>query len=348
MITTHSSTLQRLVESHLGRRRAAPLFEALELPPALLGSGPLSRAPDQHRVQRSQLAAALALVLFDGVCQRVPMAAAYVGDAVRAGRRLVFDHGALRTVGAPSGELPAGREAFARFLEPLGYALAGVYPLERLGMTGFVYAHRDLPEEIPQYFVSELHPEGFSPRFQLAAARVVSTGRDPLPSWSAELLAELAERGELDFARAADLLPCLVACFDRQHSEPRLDDYLTLAAESPEMAWIATEGNAFNHATDRVADVRAVAAAQHALGRPMKPTLEVSRSGRVVQTAFRAAAVERLFLDADDRLVTRTVPGSFHEFISRERMPDGRLDLAFDAQNAQGIFKMTDLQETRA
>jgi hypothetical protein len=40
------------------------------------------------------------------------------------------------------------------------------------------------------------------------------------------------------------------------------------------------------------------------------------------------------------------VPGSFYEFIQRERLRDlvtgvPRLDLAFDSGNAQGIFKMT-------
>ena len=35
------------------------------------------------------------------------------------------------------------------------------------------------------------------------------------------------------------------------------------------------------------------------------------------------------------------VPGSFHEIISRAKIEDGSLDLAFDAANAQGIFKMT-------
>lgn len=347
MITVHSHTspgsLGRLLESCLGRRRAAALFEAVELAPGLT----TPQEPASAGVPRTQLATALALVLFDGVCQRVPMAAAYVGDAVRAGRPLVFDHGALRTVGAlPAieawGELPAGRLAFERILRPLGYELAGTYPLERLGMTGFVYASRELPEDVPQYFVSELHPERFSVPFQAAVERVLGASRDPLPGWTAPLLAELEREGRLCFERAALLLPQLAACFDRQHPEPRLDDYLTLAAESAEMAWIATEGNAFNHATDRVADVRAVADAQRALGRPVKDELEVSRSGRVVQTAFRAAPVERLFLDAHGRLVSRTVPGSFHEFISRGRTPAGGLDLAFDAGNAQGIFKMTD------
>ena len=343
MMTMHSqpaSNLERLVEAYLGRRRAAPLFEALELSPVLLAGGP--------SVTRAELAAALALVLFDGVLGRVPLAAAYTRDAVRSGRRLVFDHGALRTVGALEphqahhGELPVGRAAFERILAPLGYRLAGTYPLERLGMTGFVYASADHAEDVPQYFVSELHPERFSARFCAAARRVVEPSRDPLPLFAAPLLAELAERGALSLDRASMLLPCLVACFDRQHPEPRLDDYLTLAAESPEMAWIATEGNAFNHATDRVPDVAAVADAQRALGRPIKGALEVSRSGRVVQTAFRAAEVERLFLDERGHLVPRRVPGSFHEFISRGRTPDGRIDLSFDAGNAQGIFKMTD------
>ena len=61
----------------------------------------------------------------------------------------------------------------------------------------------------------------------------------------------------------------------------------------------------------------------------------------MIQTAFRAAEVERLFMTEDGTLVTRRVPGSFHEFISRKCLPDGSLDLSFDAGNAQGIFAMT-------
>ncbi|MEZ5974608.1 MAG: DUF1338 family protein [Planctomycetota bacterium] len=137
------------------------------------------------------------------------------------------------------------------------------------------------------------------------------------------------------------MLPLLVACFDRQHDEPTVEDYETLLAESDEMAWIATEGNAFNHATDRVGDVHEVAEWQRSLGRPIKDAVEVSASGRVIQTAFRAAQIERLLRNANGQMVQRTVPGSFHEFITRKPMPDGSLDLAFDAGNAQSIFKMT-------
>jgi len=129
-----------------------------------------------------------------------------------------------------------------------------------------------------------------------------------------------------------------------------MDDYELLLAESAEMAWISTEGNAFNHATDRVKDVDAVAERQRALGRPIKDKVEVSASGRVRQTAFRAATVRREFITADGR-VSREVPGSFYEFITRDEVhPAGaandpvqqpRLDLAFDAGNATGIFGMT-------
>jgi hypothetical protein len=118
-------------------------------------------------------------------------------------------------------------------------------------------------------------------------------------------------------------------------------DYEVLLAESAEMAWIATEGNAFNHATDRVEDVFEVAEAQKRLGRPMKDLVEVSQSGRVLQTAFRAAEVQQLMLDDAGHLVPRAVPGSFHEFITRRRTEDGRLDLSFDSSNAQAIFRMT-------
>jgi hypothetical protein len=120
-----------------------------------------------------------------------------------------------------------------------------------------------------------------------------------------------------------------------------------LLAESKEMAWIATEGNAFNHATDRVADVGAVADRQRQLGRPIKAEVEVSKSGRVRQTAFQAAMVERLFLDDHGSLVAHVVPGSFHEFITRDEESPGVLDLRFDSSNATAIFKMTRSREPR-
>lgn len=334
MLNLHESALWALLDRVVGTVRTVRLFEALQVHATLL-------RPRGPSMSRAELAQALTMLLFEDVVRRVPMAAAYVGDALRAGRRLVFDHGALRTVAADCGALPAGELAFRRILEPLGFGCRGVYPLDRLGMTGRAYAHADLPEHIAQFFVSELHPERFSPAFQAAVARVVGTSRDPLPLPAKALLADLARRHELAFDDAVWLLPNLVACFDRQHAEPRWSDYVTLRRESKEMAWIATEGNAFNHATDRVADVAAVAAEQRQLGRPVKAEVEVSQSGRVRQTAFQAALVERLFVGDDGALRAERVPGSFHEFITRAEEAPGVLDLRFDSGNATGIFQMT-------
>lgn len=217
-------------------------------------------------------------------------------------------------------------------------------------MTGRAYCHQDFPQEIAQFFVSELHPEQFSAPFQSAVTRVLSTSSDPLGPQDVADLEQLTRDGALSLQQALRLLPTMLKCFDRQHGVFTLEDYELLLAESAEMAWIATEGNAFNHATDRVSNVDAVAERQRQLGRPIKDKVEVSASGRVRQTAFRAATVQREFLTATGR-VTRAVPGSFYEFITRAELDarpaanDGaqgsRIDLAFDAGNATGIFGMT-------
>ena len=297
---------------------------------------------DTGRVSRAVIAQALTMVLFDDLLTRLPIARDYVQSVVASGQKILFDHGALRTVAAQSGSLPQGDHAIARILLPLGYEVAAIYPLTRIAMTGRAYRHCDYPEHIPQFFVSELHPERFSAAFQDAVARTLASSRDPLTSEVRAWLERLARDRALPKDEAAALVADLAICFERQHDVPRLDDYNTLLSESPEMAWIATEGNTFNHATDRVTDVVAVAEAQRRAGRPVKDTVEVSSTGRVRQTAYKAAMVERDFLGEDGCIVHRQVPGSFYEFITRDPLPDGSgLDLGFDAGNAQGIFKMT-------
>lgn len=341
----HESVLWALLDRVVGTVRTVRLFEALALPEDLLRTRSAAACTG---VSRLELAQALNMLLFEDVLRRVPMAAAYVGDTVRAGRKLVFDHGALRTVASDCGTLPGGFEAFRRILEPLGFVIGGTYPLPKLGMTGRAFVHQDLPEGVAQFFVSELHPERFSVGFQQAVARVVGGSRDPLTLSAKALLQELAQNGSLSFNDAAQLLPNLLGCFDRQHAEPAWSDYEIMLAESKEMAWIATEGNAFNHATDRVADVAAVSEAQKKLGRPIKERIEVSASGRVRQTAFTAATVTRLFVSDDGSLRSEQVPGSFHEFISRDEERPGVLDLRFDSGNATGIFKMTSNSGTQS
>lgn len=331
-----TTALHDLVASQLGDARAGELLGGLRLHPDVL-------VPAAADVPRAVLAQALGVLLLHDLLARVPSGAAYVADQWAGGGTLFLDHGAVRTVeGVDCGALPQGQESVTRVLAALGYAHRHTYGLTRLGMTGRSWCHLDLPADVPQYFVSELHAGRFSEPFRAAAARVLSTSADPIGDEARAGLDRLSAEAALPADRAAALLPVLAACFGRQHADPSVEDYELLLAESAEMAWIATEGTAFNHATDRVDDVVAVADAERAAGRPIKDEVEVSGSGRILQTAHRAAMVERTFRTAEGPTVARQVPGSFYEFITRKPLPDGSgPDLAFDAANAQQIFAMT-------
>lgn len=338
-MSTTSPVLRNTLEQVIGEDRADRLFEVLVIPEALLDES-------GDRISRAAIAQALNMMLFEDLVNRVPDAKKYADDRLRQGIKIMHDHGAVRTVAFEGmGQLPAGEEAISRILRPLGYALNGTYPLERLKMTGRSHAQAEYPQELAQFFISELHPDRFSTEFQGAVKRVMASSRDPLTPEAKSLLGDLERERSLPVDKAVRLLPVLASVFDRHHDEPTVADYEVLLAESPEMAWISTEGNAFNHATDRVPDVDRLADEQKALGRPMKATVEKSQTGRVRQTAFLAARVQRRFQGENGDTVTKEVPGSFYEFITRLPLPpeDGRpgVDLSFDSSNAQAIFKMT-------
>lgn len=338
---SNATHLRRLIGSIAGDRPASEILDTLQIDRALL-------IESAGEVTRAVFAMALNALLFQDLLARVPTGAAYVADRRRGHQRVTFDHGALRTIRfahGPTGALPGGIAAFARILEPLGYVQAGTYPLDKLRMTGYGFAQREFPAALPQFFVSELHVDRFSPEFQAAAGRVFGASHDPLTQGALAVLDQFARRGRCGFDAAALGLREMIGAFRRCHDTPDLADYRLLLAESAEAAWIATEGCAFNHATDRVADVNATACEQRALGRPIKAAIEVSTAGSVRQTAFKADPVVRTFRTDGGGTTTLTVPGSFYEFISRDAIvgPDGsrQLDLRFDSMNAQGIFKMT-------
>jgi len=325
--------LRDLVAPVLGEGGARRALALLAIDPAIPGGEPVPRAA---------MAMVLNVALFADLLDRVPTAAAYVAEVSARGERIVFDHGALRTIDGETGALPCGIAAFARILEPLGYEVGGVYPLPKLRMTGRAFVQCDFPEAIPQFFVSELHVSELGDAAQDAAGRVFGASPDPLGAAELQALDAFARDGTcpLDLARAA--LPGLVAAFGRQHPLPALVDYDTLLADSREAGWIATEGNSFNHATTRVPDVVALAETLKAQGKPMKADVEISANRRVRQTAFIADPVERSLGLAGGGTVTRIVPGSFYEFISRDVDPaTGTLDLTFDSGNATGIFSVT-------
>lgn len=339
------SNVQSLVSVCVGAERAQWLLNMLNVAPAL------QRVDAQH-VTRAEMAQALNMVLFADLLDRVPEGHDYVRDVEQSLQKITFDHGALRTVDADCGDLPRGYSAFARILEPLGFFINGMYPLPRLKMTGRAFAHADLPEQIAQFFVSELHVSEFSSTFRDAASRVVGESRDPLNVESKRLLKKLSAQKFLSLIEAMQLLPNLIECFGVQHTTIAREDYEILLRESAEMAWISTEGAAYNHVTDRVDDVFQTTDQQKAKGRSIKAAVEVSANKRVRQTAFKAAQVDRVMKNSDGSETSYTVPGSFYEFISRDRFIDAngveQLDLTFDSSNATGIFKMTDAGVAKA
>lgn len=334
MSNENMPVIAALTKAVLGDMDGQKALDALEVAPALLAE----RGP---AVSRAAFAMAMNVSLFDNLLRRVPSGAAYVADTLAQDRRISFDHGALRTIRlpeGPTGALPGGEDAFTRIFVPLGYRMATVYPLDRLKMTGRAYTHADHPDAIPQFFLSELHVDRFDADFAHTAARVFGTSRDPLDAQAMAVLDDYAAGRSVSFDDAVAALPTILSAFDRQHDAPDFADYQLLLSRSNEAAWIATEGNAFNHATDRVADVTALADCLRAADHPIKDRLEISATGRVRQTALRADSVERRFADGQ----VRAVPGSFFEFISRDIDPaTGQLDLAFDTGNATGIFAMT-------
>ncbi len=328
-----------LVASTVGQPAADWLEHRVEVPQALQNF-----AWTEDAIHRVWLAEALNLCLFHKLVQAVPDGLRYVDEQFESGRKVVFDHGAIRTVDwSENGELPRGRQAFSRLLEPLGFTDVRTYPLTKLNMTGWGYRQMDLPQDIAQFFVSELHPGRMSQAFQQAVSRVVGSSRDPLSSEDRNILKRLQATRHCSLEEAVHLLPGLYRAFGRHHGAVHEADYRQLLSESAEMAWIATEGNSFNHLTDRVAHLETTVEEQIRLKRPMKDSIEVSGSGRVMQTAYKACTVSRDLLDGEGMLKTHSVPGSFVEFIQRKIDPEtGEIDLNFDSSNAQGIFKMTD------
>ena len=132
-------TIRTLLETLIGTHRTARLLAVLELPRG-------ARTAAGGDVPRVDIAFGLGALLFDGLLARVPEGAAYVERLRGRGGRVSFDHGALRTVDSPrTGALPPGHLAFRRILEPLGYEVAGLYPLPRLRMTGRAFAHATTP-----------------------------------------------------------------------------------------------------------------------------------------------------------------------------------------------------------
>lgn len=329
-------TIYNLVRDIIGGIRLDQFSHTILIPEPLGTFG-------EQNVPRAHIAMGLFLTLYADLLERVPHALDYFERKHENEETIFLDHGAVRTVDTPrNGDLPSGQESLTRILIPLGYYHRDTYPLTKLKMTGRSYAQADFEDVIPQYFVSELHPQQFDDdNFTKAVITTVEDSIDPLSKDTKDDLEFLIQNKFLPRERVTNFISNAAGAFARQHQAPLHSVYNKLLKHSPEMAWISTEGNSFNHATDRVDDVMALAENERSLGSPIKDTVEVSSTERVLQTAYKADMVTRTFRMDDGTVEEIEVPGSFFEFITRKDTDEGKVDLAFDASNATGIFAMT-------
>ena len=175
---SENGVLKQLLTNIIGADRAARLFQVLLIHPTIA-------ADQRSQAPRAALAQALNMLLFEDLLGVLPAAENRTLDrCLNDNKTVMHDHGAVRTVALEGmGALPAGQEAITRIL-----LSSRLCPQRRLSVRTSPHrpdrshAQVDYPEDIAQFFISELHPDRFSPEFQQAVQRVTSTSINPVTS----------------------------------------------------------------------------------------------------------------------------------------------------------------------
>ncbi|CAG9184985.1 hypothetical protein LMG23994_05567 [Cupriavidus pinatubonensis] len=218
-----------------------------------LTTPPLLRIWEDGVASRAEFAQALSLVLFHDVHTRLAREQWWGSptDAMRIAPHTIE----VPVVQWNSGALPQGELALSRILEPLGYRVEDHSKRNGQSVVRKRYRHIDAPDHVTQIQLCEIHPLAFGDEFALAVDRIVSRGADPLSSDASELLSRLEKNRCLPIEEAKTLMDMLVRVFGRHHAAPVYEDYRAVAADSPDMGWLATEGLAPISATVRVVGV---------------------------------------------------------------------------------------------
>src|ERR1700745_3351571 len=94
--------LHKTLNQVIGPERADRLFQVLTIPQGILNE-------TGDTISRAGIAQALNMLLFEDLLNRVPDAKAYADDCLREGRKVMHDHGAVRTVLLKGmSQIPAG------------------------------------------------------------------------------------------------------------------------------------------------------------------------------------------------------------------------------------------------
>lgn len=218
-----------------------------------LTTPPVLRIWEDGVVSRAEFAQALSLVLFHNVHTR--LAREQWWDFRNAAVRFAPHTIEVPVVQWNSGLLPQGELALSRILEPLGYQVEDHSIRNGQSVVRKRYRHVDAPDHVTQIQICEIHPLAFGNEFALAVDRIVSRGTDPMSADARELLSLLERNRRLPMEQAKALMDMLVCVFGRHHAAPVYEDYKAVAVDSPDMAWLATEGLAPISATVRVVGI---------------------------------------------------------------------------------------------
>jgi len=218
-------------------------------------------------VSRGVFAMALNAVLFHELLTRVPTAVAYVADRRRQGERIIFDHGALRTIrfaARDTGALRRRGVVQRAFCSRSGMTWRA--PIARpVAYDRIRVAHREFPETLPQFLRERVACRTVFQEFQAAAERVFGNTRDPLTRLRkrrSRLRRDWSLRNEACGTFLREKLPLLSAVGTRSRAWSIPD----LARGIAECAWIARRLGV-QPPTDRVQDVAMDGLRARSLGR---------------------------------------------------------------------------------
>ena len=229
-------------------------------------------------------------------------------------------------------------------LDALGYEAQEVFEFKKLGLYGGGYQHKDFPQTLPLFFLSNWDAK-------LAGADEVIAGNIKhylQTSVFAEkgeleyLQTALKERGKLDLRGASRLVELTAKAFTNHI--PKIDEqlYEKIVADGYDtLGWILTNGQQINHLAVSSNDLPAdIAAVQDLIPDAKALPQQNSESGLLSQTALVARPFPYTFSNGRVRMV----PGAFLEFAQRRGNPPY---LGFNIGNATAIFNFTTAVQDR-
>jgi hypothetical protein len=287
--------------------------------------------------------------LWVNYCQRVEYARRYRDLVMEKGGRVVNDHIAFRTFNTKTGELPAGIEALARLITPLGYEAKGSYEFQDKHLTARHYEHED--PLMPKIFISQLEVDRLPEDAQRIISASVADARNLLDTDTQAILRYPQTMLENNGTGIVDRLYQYIT--QRPWSPPRRDDVIAVNKVSQYAAWTLLHGNNVNHFTayineQQVAewpDIEKTVEGLKAAGIPMKAEIEGAPGSKLRQTATQAIDEECDVREADGSPGKLKWSYAYYELAERNDIPgpDGKPTRfqGFLGAQATHLFEMT-------